>query len=203
MDSIQDNKSPLLVVLSGPSGVGKDAVIVRMQELGEPFHFVITATTRPRRETELDGVDYMFHSSKTFLDMVANNEMLEWAEVYGNYYGVPKLQVIRALNEGKDVFIKTDVQGAATIREIAPDAVSIFLQPSEISDLSQRLVRRHSESANALAIRLHTAQREMSEAAKFDHVVTNKQGELNETVSEIQEILADERLREPPRCVRL
>ena len=203
MDSIQDNKSPLLVVLSGPSGVGKDAVVVRMKELGEPFHFVITATTRPRRETELDGVDYMFHNSETFLDMVANNEMLEWAEVYGNYYGVPKLQVIRALNEGKDVFIKTDVQGAATIREIAPDAVSIFLQPSEISDLSQRLVRRHSESANALAIRLHTAQREMSEAAKFDHVVTNKQGELNETVSEIQEILADERLREPPRCVRL
>ena len=109
MGSIQDNKPPLLVVLSGPSGVGKDAVIVRMQELGEPFHFVITATTRPRRETELDGVDYMFHNSETFLDMVANNEMLEWAEVYENYYGIPKLQVIRALNEGKDVFIKTDV----------------------------------------------------------------------------------------------
>lgn len=203
MGSIQDNKPPLLVVLSGPSGVGKDAVIVRMQELGEPFHFVITATTRPRRETELDGVDYMFHNSETFLDMVANNEMLEWAEVYENYYGIPKLQVIRALNEGKDVFIKTDVQGAATIREIAPDAVSIFLQPSELSDLAQRLDRRHSESTNALAIRLHTAQREMAEASKFDHVVTNKQGELNETVSNIQEILAKERLREPPRCVRL
>jgi len=174
-----------------------------MRKVGTPFHFVVTATTRSRRAIERDGVDYIFHNRDTFLNMVAKNEMLEWAEVYGNYYGVPKSQVIRALNEGKDVFVKTDVQGAATIREIAPDAVSIFLRPSEMSDLAQRLGQRHSESTDALARRLDTAHREMAEAPKFDHIVTNKQGELNETVSDIQEILARERLREPPRCVRL
>ena len=203
MESSPINSCPLLIVLSGPSGVGKDAVLVRMRDMGVPYHFVVTATTRPRRETERDGVDYIFLDQKTFQDMVANDELLEWAQVYGNYYGIPKSQVRDPLNAGKDVFIKADVQGAATIRKLAPEAVSIFLRPAEMFDLAQRLTERHTESPETLALRLKTAEQEMKEASKFDHIVTNRQHRLDDAVSDIESIIARERKRQPQRCVQL
>jgi guanylate kinase len=199
----REKRCPLLVILSGPSGVGKDAVLSRMRELRRPYHFVVTATTRPRRSTERDGVNYIFLDQATFQRMIEDHEMLEWAQVYGNYYGVPKGQVTKALAEGKDVLIKTDVQGAATIKRLAPEAVSIFLRPFEMHELTTRLAARHTESPETLALRLKTAEAEMLEAPKFDHVITNRQGRLDDAVRSVEEAVAKERLRVPQRCVRL
>ena len=192
---------PLLIVLSGPSGVGKDAVLSRMRELGKPFHITVTATSRPRRPTETDGVDYMFESRERLQGMVDRGELLEWAEVYGNLYGVPKEQAVTALREGRDVIIKIDVQGAATIRKLAPEAVFIFLAPPDMPKLAHRLSARMTESEAALQVRLKTAEAEMEEMSKFEFVVANHGGRLDDAVREIDAIVARERLRVPPRRI--
>jgi len=121
---------PLLVVISGPSGVGKDAVRKRMQERGCPFHFVVTATDRPQRPGEVHGKDYFFISAAEFDRMLANGELLEHAIVYGQHKGIPKAHVRQALTSGQDVLMRVDVQGATTIRRLVPEAVLIFLMPS-------------------------------------------------------------------------
>ena len=123
-------RPPLLIVISGPSGVGKDALIERMKVEGLPFHFVVTATTRPKRPDEVDGVDYIFVTMSEFADMIERQELLEYAIVYGDYKGIPKQQVREALASGKDVVMRVDVQGAATVRRLAPEAVLIFLTAS-------------------------------------------------------------------------
>ena len=126
---------PLLVVLSGPSGVGKDAALAELKKLDRRWHFVVTATTRPQRSGERDGVDYIFLDTKTFLAMKARDELLECAEVYGRWYGVPRSQVIEAMQEGKDVILKIDVQGADTVRRLSPGAVFIFMLPASFQEL--------------------------------------------------------------------
>ncbi len=194
---------PLLIVLSGPSGVGKDAILTRMKELGKPYHFTVTATTRAQRPAEQDGVDYIFLSCDEFRAMIRRNEFLEWAEVYGNLYGVPRDQVTGAFSNGHDVLIKADVQGAATIRSLSPEALSIFLAPSSMKELEQRLRARLTESPQALETRLRTAKAEMEEGARFDYTVVNRQDHLDEAVEAIDRIVAKERTRVPPRCARL
>ena len=203
LDESRPRPSPLLVVLSGPSGVGKDAVISSMREQGKPYHFTVTATTRPQRPSEIDGHDYMFVSSDEFARMIENGDFLEWAQVYSNRYGVPRAQVEDALKEGRDVLIKADVQGAATIRKLAPDAVFIFLAPPSMEELAYRLGQRMTESREALQQRLRTAKAEMCEASRFDHVVTNHRDRLDETVAEIETIVATERTRAPERKILL
>ena len=193
----------MLVVLSGPSGVGKDALLSRMRELKKPYHFTVTATTRPQRPGERDGVDYIFVTPAAFRRMIERGELLEWAEVYSNLYGVPKAQVADALDGGQDVIIKADVQGAATIRRLAPEAVFIFLAPPNIQELERRLGQRMTESAEALKLRLKTAQQEMEEISRFDYVVVNHQDRLDDAVREIENIVARERSRRPPRRVSL
>lgn len=190
---------PLVVVISGPSGVGKDAVLARMKALGKPYHFTVTATTRPQRPGERDGVDYIFVTRDRFQSMIAAGELLEWAQVYGNLYGVPRQQVREALQQGRDVIIKADVQGAATIRRLVPDAIFIFLAPPSMEELARRLGQRMTESPEALALRLRTAEAEMRETSSFDHVVVNHKGRLDDTVAEIERILEQERSRVPPR----
>ena len=190
---------PLLIVLSGPSGVGKDTVLSRMRERGRPYHYTVTATTRLRRASETDGVDYIFLSTETFHQMIREGKLLEWAEVYGNLYGVPKDQVVEALRDEKDVIIKTDVQGASTIRKLASEAVFIFLAPPSMEELAHRLSLRMTESPETLERRLRTAEAEMAEASKFDHVVTNRQDRLDDTVRAIETIVAQERRKVPPR----
>jgi guanylate kinase len=193
----------LLVVLSGPSGVGKDAVFTRMKKVGCSLHYVVTATTRPRRASEKDGVDYHFLSLKEFQQMIDKNQFLEWANVYGNYYGVPKEDIISALSQGVDTIIKVDVQGATTIKEILPQAVFIFLMPPSVEELEKRLRKRHSESSADLALRLERAKVEIKNLPIFDYVITSRQNKLNEVVSQISAIIAAEKRNVKPKIVEL
>ena len=169
-----------------------------MRELQNPYHFAVTATTRPRRSGETDGEDYIFVTAERFQQMIDGGELLEWAEVYGNLYGVPKAQLIGALGEGKEVIVQIDVQGAATIRSLAPDGVFIFLAPPSMDELAHRLSLRMTESPEAMKLRLRTAEAEMEEASKFDHVVVNHRDRLDDAVREIEAIAARERRKAPP-----
>ena len=185
----------MLVALSGPSGAGKDAVLTRLREGGRPYHYAVTATTRPRRENETDGKDYIFVSAEEFRGMIANDEMLEWAEVYGNLYGVPRSQVTDAMARGLDVIVKIDVQGAATIRRLAPEAVLVFITAPSLEDLAERLHERQTESPESRGVRLGMAEKEMADSAWFNHVVINENGKLDETVRRVEEVISRERRR--------
>jgi guanylate kinase len=124
-------------------------VLMRMRELGFPFHFVVTATSRPQRPGEIPGFDYHFVTEERFRAMIAGGELLEWAEVYGQFKGIPREQVATALRSGKDVILRIDVQGAETIRRIAPNALFIFLMPGSFDELRERLQMRRTESPSA------------------------------------------------------
>jgi len=187
----------LLVVLSGPSGVGKDAVLDRMKSQDRSLHFAVTATTRPRRSKELDGVNYHFVSRDRFQQMVSNDELLEWAEVYGNHYGVPRQQVEEALEGGRDVVVKVDVQGAMTIKRAMPQAVLIFLVAPSIEEMKARLRNRRTESAEDMERRIATADYEMSQRDQFDYVVVND--EVGRAVARIEDIIKSKKGK-PGRC---
>lgn len=192
--------APLLVVLSGPSGVGKDTVLMRMRELGLPFHFVVTANSRPQRPGEIDGVDYHFVTPQQFETMIAEDELLEWARVYGHYRGVPKFEVRQALASGRDVLLRLNVEGAATIKQIAAGTILIFIAPGSLEELHHRLNVRRTDSADEIARRLALAQEEMDQVANFDYVVINREDHLDDTVGQIRAIITAEKHRVvPPR----
>ncbi len=198
-----ERPNPLLVVISGPSGVGKDTVIKRMKELGYPFHFVVTATTRPPREDEIQGVDYIFVSENEFREWIDQGELLEHALVYGEYKGVPKRQIRRALASGQDVVMRVDVQGAATVRSIMPDAILIFLVAGSEEELLTRLRKRGTESNEALQRRVATLREEMEQVLEFDYVVVNRDGQLDRAVEKIVAIITAEKCRTEQRVIRL
>jgi guanylate kinase len=194
---------PLLVVLSGPSGVGKDAMLMRMRELGFPFHFVVTATSRPQRPGEIPGFDYHFVTEERFRAMIAGGELLEWAEVYGQFKGIPREQVATALRSGKDVILRIDVQGAETIRRIAPNALFIFLMPGSFDELRERLQMRRTESPSEVERRLAIARQEMERVSEFDYVVINHDNHLDDAVGQIRSIISAEKQRVYPRYIEL
>ncbi len=194
---------PLLIVLSGPSGVGKDAVLGSMKESGYPLKFITTLTTRPQRANERNNVDYHFVSMERFQEMLENNELLEWAEVYGNWYGVPQREIKQAIDKGEDVMVKVDVQGAATIKKILPQALFIFLMPPSMEELVIRLKQRHTESPADLALRLKTAEAEMKQLSLFDYRVVNRWDEIDQAVSGIKAIITAEKCRVTPREITL
>jgi len=194
---------PLLIVLSGPSGAGKDAVLSRMKKSGYPVEFVTTATTRPQRTGEKNNVDYHFVSRESFQRMIENKELLEWANVYGNRYGVPKQPVKQALDRGQDIIVKVDIQGAATIKKILPQAVFIFLVPPSMEEVATRLKQRHTESPFDLTLRIETAEEEIKQLPLFDYVVVNKRDEIDLAVSDIEAIITAEKRRVAPREISL
>jgi guanylate kinase len=194
---------PLLIVISGPSGVGKDSVVQRMKERGLAVHFVVTATTRPRRENEVHGQDYFFVSKEEFARMIEEDELIEYAIVYNDYKGIPKKQVREALASGHDVIMRLDVQGAETIRKLAPEAVLIFLTTQTEEELVRRLKARRTETAEELALRIATARQELKRAGGFDYVIVNADGCLDETVAAVDAILKAEHHRVHPRKVNL
>lgn len=186
---------PVLVVLSGPSGVGKDATLDMLRASGHPFHFVVTATTRPIRPNEVDGRDYHFLSVGEFAEMIEKNELLEYAVVYGDYKGIPKEQVRAALASGKDVLMRIDVQGAATIRKLVPNAITIFLNAESEEELVRRLQDRKTESADNLKMRIATARQELKRIMEFDYVVVNRGDKLNDTGTQVLSIITAEKSR--------
>jgi guanylate kinase len=195
--------NPLLIVISGPSGVGKDSVVQRMKERGFPFHFVVTATTRDRRENEVHGRDYLFVSKDEFARMIDENELIEYAIVYGDYKGIPKAQVRDAFASGKDVIMRIDVQGAETVRKLAPHALLIFLTCESEEELERRLRERKTESADSLALRIATARKEFQRIEAFDYVIVNQDFHLDDTVDKVRAIIAAEHLRVHQRKVEL
>ncbi len=196
-------KRPLLIVISGPSGAGKDAVLTKMKELGCPLEYVVTATTRPQRDKERNNVDYHFISKEGFQEMIERKELLEWANVYSNWYGVPKEPVKQALDKGQDIIVKVDIQGAATIKKILPQAVFIFLVPPSREELVLRLKQRHTESPFDLALRTKTAEGEIKQLSLFDYIVVNKRDEIDQAVAEIEAIITAEKCRVSPREITL
>ncbi|MEE3142157.1 MAG: guanylate kinase [Chloroflexota bacterium] len=192
---------PLLIVLSGPSGVGKDAALNALKLMDRPWHFVVTATTRPQRPGEQDGIDYIFLETAAFLEMKEQGELLECAQVYGNWYGVPRSQVSQGLKEGKDVILKVDVQGADTVRKLATEALFIFMVPGSFDELRDRLTQRMTERPSEIDLRLSIAWSELGRVAEYDYRVVNRDDQLEQVIAEIDAIITAEKCRVHPRKV--
>ena len=200
----RSHKQPLVVVISGPSGVGKDVMIERMIESGRlGFHFTVTATTRAPRTGEQDGINHHFVTVDDFVNLIATDDLLEWAQVYGNYYGVPKKQVRDALAADNHVIIRVDVQGAKRLREIIPDALLIFIIPPSLDVLKMHLENRGVDTEAEMTKRLAAATEEIDQASLFDFTVTNEENQLDDTVDNVVAIIESESQRIPPRSVSI
>jgi guanylate kinase len=187
---------PIMIVISGPSGVGKDTIArMLIEQHPDEFHFVVTATTRPPRAGEVDGYDYIFVSTDEFARMIEEDELLEWAIVYNDYKGIPKQQIRDALDSGRNVIMRVDVQGANTVRTLVPNAVFIFLRVESDADLVERLRVRKSETAEGVNLRIATARQEMRRLKDFDYCVTNAHNEQQRAVDEIYGIVVASRCK--------
>lgn len=190
-------------ILSGPSGVGKDSVTNVLKAEGFPLGFCVTATTRPPRPGEVNGVSYYFLDETTFHRMRAEDELLEWALVHDRYYGIPRWQVREGLRGGNDIMITVDVQGGETLRRKLPGAVFIFLAPPRLEDLLPRLMKRGTEDPDEVRKRLRNAEREMEQWPRYDYLVLNHADRLDEAVASIKAVITAERHRVNPRLVTL
>ena len=192
---LRAGRKPRLFVISGPSGVGKDTVIERLRDVFPDIHFAVTATTRPRRPGEIDGIHYYFLTKETFDQRVANDEFLEHAVVYDHHYGVLKEPVRHALNRGQDVIVKVDVQGAASIRTLAPNGIFIFLAPDSMSELLRRLKARKTDDPDVLMERFQAASRELTSTNDFDYVVFNEVEQVESAMDSLSSIVLAERCK--------
>ena len=202
-DPFQRERTPLLIVISGPSGAGKDSVVQRMQKRGFPFHFVVTATDRPPRDGEVHGQDYYFYSTEEFENMIANGELLEHAWVYGQHKGIPRAHVLEALDSGQDVVMRIDVQGVATIMGKIPEAITVFLTCESEEELVARLRDRRSDSEEQLRERLAVAVEEIARIPEFNYVVVNRHCKLDAAVDDVLDIVRAEQCRAVPRKIEL
>lgn len=190
------NRYPVLLVISGPSGVGKDTIARQvMERQPERFHFVVTATTRSPRPGEVHGVDYIFLSNDEFARMIEADELLEYAVVYNDFKGIPKQQIRDALASGRDVIMRVDVQGSATIRKLVPNAVTVFLMSESEEELERRLRERKSETGDGLSLRIATARQEMKRTDEFDYFVVNAEGQQERAVGQILSIIEAQHCR--------
>lgn len=194
---------PLLVVISGQAGVGKDSLIKQMKARDYPIHFVVTATDRAPRSGEAHGVDYFFLSTEEFLQMEREGELLEHAIVYGQHKGIPKQQVREAMASGKDVIMRIDVQGAMTIRRLVPQSVLVFLMAESEGELGRRLRGRGDDSPAQIEKRLSVSRQELARLPAFDYVVFNRDGQLDRAVDDVIAIIRAEHCRVEHRVVTL
>ena len=192
-----------MIVISGPSGVGKDSVLRALKNSSKPIHHVVTVNTRAPRPDEKEGVDYFFVSREKFEDMIARDELIEYSKVYDDYKGVPKSQIREALNSGKDVVLRLDVQGAEKIKKIYPQAILIFLLPSCQEDWYKRLGGRRLGNEKDLDTRIATVKDELVKARDFDYLVINEQNQLSKTVQVIEAIITSEHQRAKPRRINI
>ena len=186
---------PLLVIISGPSGVGKDTLLQFMKDRGHDFSFVVTMTSRAKRASEVEGRDYFFVTRPHFESLIACDELIEHSIVYGEYKGIPKAQVRKAFASGKDVVMRIDVQGAHKIKAMVPNAVTIFLMPDSERELIRRLRDRKTESEAGLRKRIDTAHSEMRRKMEFDYCVVNHQDAQDAAVDQILGIIHAEHCR--------
>ena len=197
----------LLVIISGPSGVGKDTIIdalrARDPKEGGDYHYVVTSTTRSPRPGETPDVSYHFVSPEEFAALRESGELLEANEVHGNWYGTPRREVARVLASGRDVILKIDVQGARVVKERIPDALLVFIVPPSMEALFQRLRSRATETANELELRQRNAAIELARQGDYDQVVVNETGEIERTAAEIEAIIAQEKRRNGDRRIRI
>ena len=194
---------PLLIVISGLSGVGKDTVLDGLRRCGLPLEFIVTVTTRKPRPTEQDGIHYHFVSGERFQELVDAGELLEWANVYGNRYGTPRQAIREVLSAGRDAVVKVDVQGAASIKQIIPQAVFVFLATPSLTELAERLRRRSTETPADLELRLRTAAEELEKLQIFDYIVFNRRGDLGQAIDEVCAVVRAEKCRVKPRQISL
>jgi guanylate kinase len=197
------NNTSLLIVISGPSGVGKDTVISKIKQLTHSIHHTVTATTRPKRKGEVDGIDYSFISENEFDQIIKRDGFLEWATGYGNLYGTPRAQIRQALEQGMDVIAKVDVQGAISIKKVVPEALFIWISAPSIDQLAERLRQRNSDSDEDINVRIDTVHQEVKSLHVFDYEVINEQGKANLAASEIVDIITAEKNREKPRQIEM
>ncbi|ASS91610.1 MAG: guanylate kinase [Bacillaceae bacterium] len=191
---MQLKKKGLLIVLSGPSGVGKGTVRKALfAQKDVNFQYSISVTTRTPREGEKDGVDYFFKTREQFEQMIKENKLLEWAEYVGNYYGTPVEYVEKTLAEGKDVFLEIEVQGALQVKKAFPDGLFIFLLPPSLEELKNRIVTRGTESADLINNRMKKAKEEIDMMDYYDYVVVND--EVNLACEKIKAIVTAEHCR--------
>ncbi|GCE49107.1 guanylate kinase [Thermosporothrix hazakensis] len=196
-------KQGLLFVLSAPSGTGKDTVIKALKDQGMGFHVVASVTTRAPRVGESEGNPYYFVSNETFERMVENDELLEYANVHGNWYGQPIQPIKENLRNGRDVLLKIDVQGAATVRRKVPGAIFIFLVPGSLEELVYRLTNRQTETEEQVQRRLTDARKELAQQIHYDYIVENRQGHLDKAVERVRSIIIAEHCRTNPHYVEL
>jgi guanylate kinase len=194
---------PLLIVISGPSGVGKDTIISNIKQLTHSIHHTVTATTRPKRKGEVDGIDYNFISEGEFNQIIKRDGFLEWATVYGNLYGTLRAQIRQALEQGMDVIAKVDVQGAISIKKVVPEALFIWISAPSIDHLEERLRQRNSDSDEDINVRIDTVHKEVKSLHVFDYEVVNKQGKAAHAASAIADIITAEKNREKPRQIEM
>jgi len=185
------NKGKLFIV-SAPSGSGKTTLCsMLLNEFGDELYFSVSYTTRPKRNGEIEGVDYFFVSEEEFKKMIENNEFAEWANVYGYYYGTSKKKIDEALKEGKNVLLDIDIQGAEKIKKIYPDAISIFIMPPSIEELRRRLLKRKTDPLDKIEKRLTIAKREIENSDKYDYIVINDK--LNDAYAKLRNIYLTEK----------
>ena len=189
---IRNTTRPRVFIISGPSGVGKDSVIEELRKTFPDAQYLVTATTRPMRAGEIEGVHYIFLTKEEFLTRIEHKDFLENAVVYGNHYGVPRSPIVEGLEQGRDVIIKVDVKGAATLRRLIPNTISLFLTPESMPALLERLRDRKTDDPDVLMKRFTTATAELAEVEHFDYVVFNEAGKLDDAVEQICNIVAIE-----------
>ncbi len=193
MKSNAGKKSGMLLVISGPSGTGKGTVCDLLRQRRSDLDYSISATTRSPRDGEIDGVNYFFLTREEFQRRIDDGNFLEWAEIYGNFYGTPKDKVLEQLNRGKNILLEIDVQGAMKVQKNYPDGVFVFLLPPSMDELKRRIVGRNSEDEDSLQKRLSTAKSEFEIGKNYEYVVVND--EVETAVEKIESIIDVENLR--------
>ena len=178
-----------LFIITGPSGAGKDSVIYRSKDQGLEFSQVTTTSTREIRAGESEGHPYHFISEDEFKKKIDKQEMIEWAEVYGNYYGSAKDEVEDKLGNNDVVVVKVDPQGARTFKKLRPDCVTLFIMPPSYEYLEKRLINRETDTKEVIKQRLDTAKRELENLLDWDYLVVNEEGKLDEAAAEVKEIV--------------
>lgn len=193
MSILKEKNKGNLIVVSGPSGSGKDSIINNLTKYNNNFWVSVSMTTREKRVNEKEGINYFFVTEEEFKDNIKNNNLLEYTNYNGHYYGTPKSHIMEKLNAGIDVILVIEIEGAINVKELIPDTICIFILPPSMSELKRRLINRNTENKDKIIKRFKTAYKEINEITKYNYVVIND--DLDEATIKLNSILISERLR--------